>query len=704
MFEVIDLGGMKTVTAKKPCHHVYVVDCSYSMYESLPKMKEHLKNVLSLATNEQDIFSLIYFSSRNKCGTVCSQVPMRELGTVETVKSAIDRWLTPMGSTSFTEPFAEAIKVVGAQSGDFATNFVMLTDGYDNNNPRNSILDSVKPVGSAFDSCSFIEFGWYCDRDLIEEMALTVGGLHLFAESFTDYRKVVEKTFSSDVSSQKIKVQVNKKATHAVYVNAGEIFVIDLADKEGNVIFVPDTVDKVHSVVASDVFSKQLSVEHLLLIGYYGLKTNNNKLTWRCLEKVGDINLIDMYSNAFTRQEISAFTESLKEAVLDESKRFVLGRDENYAPKEDELTVVQLIEFICQKLSGVRIETDSKLFNYSKIGRGRKHVDELPMFVATPGQTPEINGIVTNASRPNVSIRVVRQGSIKLPENDYDLDFIPSQEFKSYTVVRDGLINIKSMPLIMSESNYNLLEAKIAEKSSKKGVVNVISRDGNTVFLMVNFDKLPVVNRDMAKEVKFEHFKNLVACSHHARGLVKGFKSSMPKPDNKVASATMKTTYGEEAANWLASIGYTDRGLNKKTESVEATDFYNAVELSVKVKGLSGLPSLNAVQKKLDAKKALTVSEQLVYAGVRLYEETPEENREAVLKQIQADAKTYDIALANLTYSIILSKGWFTFDENEPQDSNEVAVGEVDFSQVCDPEIDKKATVTVSIENKQIAI
>lgn len=60
MHEVIELAGMKTVKCNQATNHVYLVDVSGSMYGSLPMMRKHLKNTVSMVTQPEDTFSIIY--------------------------------------------------------------------------------------------------------------------------------------------------------------------------------------------------------------------------------------------------------------------------------------------------------------------------------------------------------------------------------------------------------------------------------------------------------------------------------------------------------------------------------------------------------------------------------------------------------------------------------------------------------------------
>ena len=212
MFEVVELGGVKTTTSKSACNHVYVVDVSGSMYGDLPKIRQHLKNIISVVAQEEDTFSIIYFSGRGECGSVFENVEVSDVGTITMMHAAIDRFIQPIGLTGFVDPIEKALSL--NLSGGKLNNFIMLTDGYDNQNRRDTIMAGVDKLPSVFQSISFIEYGYYADRQIIAEMAARVNGVHIFAEGITKYETAFEDVVRGVARVNQIVVDVNKKAKH----------------------------------------------------------------------------------------------------------------------------------------------------------------------------------------------------------------------------------------------------------------------------------------------------------------------------------------------------------------------------------------------------------------------------------------------------------------------------------------------------------
>ena len=685
MFEVIELGDMKTVTTTAATNHVYVVDVSGSMYSSLPKMRTHLKNIVSLVAKEDDTFSVIYFSGRGQCGIVCEGVPVKDLGCVTAVQEAIDRWLTPIGLTGFAEPIELAIKLVASLDQSKFNNFVMLTDGYDNQSKKEDIINSCLKLPTYFESSSFIEYGWYCDRDLLAKMAQASSGFHVFAGSYTEYETVFDSVIVDAVKESRVDVSVNKKAKHAIYIHNGKVAITE-PDSQG-IVRIPETVSRVHSIVPNDVLQKHLSTEHLYVIMYYAAKTNNSKLVWRCLEALGDVYLIDEYTNAFTRQEVQAFLEATHKAAIDPSARLLNGKDLEYIPDENATTVLDIMHSLND--GETKLVIDSPYFSYNRIGRSKEKNDDLPKFVAKPGQTAKITDLVFNSSRPNVSIQTLLEGNIEVPENEFDIKYVPNKQFRNYAVVRDGLLNTTTLPVIVTQHTYHELVQLTDD-------ITVIDNkmDQNMIYAVINLSKTPVIDRAMTKDIDFDVYRNIVKESFVVKGITKGLKYCLSAKDSKTES--MKDTYGEKAAEWLSSIGIRDYGFSPKVSTKESTDFYYSTELECKVKGLSGLASKAAVEKKMKSGKDMTVSEYLVWEGMNLGQGLGDEQLKTLIAGYVQHSRKLDYELSQIVYAVIIGKTWF--EDIELDDEEPLINGSINFYDTYDQKI------TAQIVRKEIKI
>lgn len=650
MFEVISLGGIKTVATKSACNHVYVVDVSGSMYNDLPKVRQHMKNIVTMVAQPDDTFSVIYFSGKGQCGVVFENVLVSDASTIQSMHTAIDRFIKPIGLTGFVDPMKLAMGLNLDSSK--LNNFVFMTDGGENQSSKETVMEQVKQLPSKFQSISFLEYGYYADRAFIAKMAEEVGGIHIFAEGYNKYEEALESAFSAVARVNNIEVKVNKAAKHCIYVYNGKIRIAPVVD---GVVSVPEDTDKVHSIVPKDVLSKQLSEDHLYLIMYYAAKQDNSELVWNVLQVLGDVALINKYSNAFTKQELSDFEDMVEAAVLDESKRFVEGKDTSLVPSKNAPTVVGLLQLLAA--SSAKLVLDSPYWNYKSIGRGRKAENELPRFVKSPMGLLNMNNLAFSSERPNVSISSSVNGVVELPENEFGLKKVPSFITRNYTIVKDGILNVDTIPVVIPKQEF---DENIQQFSHE-----VIEDNGDSLYVVFNLRKIPVINRSMVENVTLGDFARKVAALNEYKASLKVLSGLIEENGGTTAKITgLVNEYGEDAAKWLSSIGVRDYGFSPVgTTSEEATDEYESIQVISKIKGLSSLPALKAVRDKVKENKKLNLGDTLINKYIGAFNSLSKEELEALKESNTKLKRNMETAIAFDVYSLVLGRKWFGEDE-----------------------------------------
>jgi len=120
--------------------------------------------------------------------------------------------------------------------------------------------------------------------------------------------------------------------------------------------------------------------------------------------------------------------------------------------------------------------------------------------------------------------------------------------------------------------------------------------------------------------------------------------------------------------------------------SVEAIDFYMSVVLNTKIKGLSSLPKVEDVMKKIESGAVLKLNEYVMADAIKKYQaqlvsdiylSLGVEQQKGVLKTyletksaiLNKQRRKVLQEIAQIKFSLILSKKWFTefksFDENQ---------------------------------------
>lgn len=650
MFEIVELGGVKTVATKAACNHVYVVDVSYSMYNDLPKIRTHLKNIISMVAQPDDTFSVIYFSSRGQCGVVFENVLVSDVSTVAAMHDAIDRYIKPIGATGFMDPMKKAMEL--NLDPTKVNSYIMLTDGYDNQSNRGDLIVQAGNLPDVFKAVTFIEYGYYADRELLSAMAEAANGTHIFAEGSINYEEAVENAVRGVSRVNNIEVNVNKRAKHAMFEQNGQIKIVPAVD---GVAKVPEDVERVYSVVPGDVLSNKLSEDRLYMILFYAAKTSDSDLVWKCLQAMGDVALVEKYQNAFTKQELSQFEELVSKAVLDPTLRYTQGKDLNAVPNKNAPTTIDLLNLLSASESF--IVTDSPDWSYNRVGRASTTEAALPRFIQSPMSRVSMKGLVFSAERPNVSVQTTLTGQVELPANDLGLPkMVPSFITRNYTIIKDGIRNMEKLPVLFPSSLAPLVEHFAHE---------VIEEADGKCYWVFDLSRIPVINRAMVENVELSTFVKTVEALNTAKASLKVLGALIEEKGGSTAKiAGMIEKYGEEGAKWLSTIGVRDYGFSPVgTKSVEATDEYESIQVVYKIKGLSSLPAISAVRTKVESGKKLNLGDTLISLNLNNLKDLDQDVLIATKDTMTGTKRLLETVMANTVYTLVLGRKWYGDDE-----------------------------------------
>ena len=687
------IGTKKAKKADPPaCHHIAVIDCSYSMYSDLPRIREQLKKRLPKLLKETDLLSIIWFSSRGEHGVLLEAEPVASLTDLQDVNHAIDRWLKPIGLTGFKEPIEDAAKVVAkvAKKG-VAHNLFFMSDGCDNQWARSEILKAVEKAADVLASATFVEYGYYADRPLLTAMAEVSGGSLIFAEDFNSYSPLFESAVTKGISgAPRIEVDldgdpirgfafaIDGDALLTFKVEGGKVqvpedlqsFAYLSPDPVGKVVGKVNTAAKKASTSPTAVGPSEVALAYAA-VSLYSVRMQPN-VVLPLLKALGDVGFIEEFSGLFGKDKYSSFMEATRLAAVGQAtRRFIKGYDPKKVPKEDAFTVIDLLRILDQA-DDSRVLIDHPAFSYSRISRARVtdgslspeeqvEIDNLTTqlagktnitnkiaaivsgkgpglkFVADPAPNGyPISGLTFNETRPNISILVQKDGHVILDENRPDKvpQKLPTFIYRNYAIVRDGLINVEQLPIQVSEGTLDAIK----KQKPPRGVLGKASKKGTRYELVVNLKRLPIINRKMVQEtsaqVLFEKEFEL-ACARAEQKVYNALKKEkFPR-----VSKGFEALYGTDAAEWLKERGITDySGFNPKGRQTEAKDYYVGKELVVKLKGYASLPSVNEVKKRVAAGKALT-------GGAALMSPANDEIKDFLASDVYQKAKNQDKAL-----------------------------------------------------------
>lgn len=643
-------------------HYVFTVDVSGSMYGSIDELRKDLKNKITTLLKPSDSFSLVYFSGKSQAGTVLERFTINGLTDLDAAKQMIDKYIRTVGLTAFAKPLEIAGTLVDSKSVNV---MLFMTDGYNNDCSKEEVMTALKNVAPKFEAIYFVEYGFYCDSAFIAKMAQLSGAQVLNAKGFVDlsdiFTKFVEKDFNPKIE---------------VTVDTASDFVFG-CDKGGNVITyqVENKAVRMSPETSAIVLPEEPNITYnsgvIAAAGY--LQMGNAKKVDEILLKLRDKFLLRKWENCYGKQAILEFRETLQKILTYQISSYSEG--EGLMSTGTAYSVMNLLSDLSDAGAEVIIK------NYSAIGRKmdtdimtqeqRSHMatlkskKEMDAYVESLQPLPFINldadkpvslrNLVFNTSRANVGMLLRYEGYVILPENKWGKTQYDSWIYRNYTVIKDGILNMPTITVNRTKQIEDIL--------TSYGVAHRIVND----LVDIDLTSLPIVTRALVQAVSAQELAKLSFLNERLKATQKvlNFYNKQANP---------KTTDADPEFNeFLKAYGITYNGFAPKGALAESTDVYMAPELDIKIKGLSSLPSVDAVVKAVETGKKLTLSESLMKSALDWYNSLVKlPDYEPILKSstdtnLKAKRQA-DFHIASAVSAIILSKGWFIdktgFDDN----------------------------------------
>lgn len=709
------VNNENVVVIDKKINHVFVVDVSGSMYSELPLIRKQLKNKLSNIMRYGDTISIIWFSGRNDAGILKEEVEVKSLKTLNDLNDAIDKWLVPMGCTAFLKPLnlmEDLIVRVRKNRPDSVFSLMFLTDGYNNDCNFSDVLKTLDKLKFDVSSSTFVEYGYYADSQKLTQMASIMGGEKISCDGFDEFEPVFDNKLSSSImSGKKISVEIpNHLYDFAFSCENGQVLLYNIQDGK---ILVNENLSKVYFFNSQSIGNNYDFDESDKTALYGAVYVLSDKLLNEDAEKLfyllKDNYYYKMLVNAFGKQKLNNFKASIKECISDLSKRYPEGISDIKKIDDNAFCLMNLIQKLAD--SNVLFYPNHEDFNYNRIGRKKvaigdklveadqeklaaaKNVQEM-LEIAKELEEKKINttfidsdlnrgyelsDLVWNEERANLSVRVKFDGKVTLPKNNFGIDDVASYRYKTYTLIKDGILNVTKLPV-----NYSDELAEFLIKNSVQFTTDNSNFNGNkeNLRIVIDLSSLPIINRSMIKNISATELGKLewelLKLQADAKVYGDYRKNLFPKTSKSFADML-----GQECADWLKEIGITDyNGYAPKTQDAESTDFYMSVNLITKIKGVSSLPKVSDVLAKIKSNASLKTSEWLMSNAINEVETVlnSEENKASnneilekfIIKKVnEAVSKKRFVQqkIAETKFAIILSKKWFkefkSFDDNK---------------------------------------
>ena len=702
-----------TVNVAQKTNHIFVVDVSGSMYYDLPLIRTQLKNKLSNLMKEGDTISIVWFSGRHDSGILKEEVEVKSLKTLSDLNDAIDKWLRPVGLTAFLKPLVlvkELVERIKAKRPDSVFSMIFLSDGYNNDCPWNEVISTLKTLENDIVASTFVEYGYYADTQKLTQMASILGGEKVSCDGFDEFDPIFEKKISTSAKSgKKVMVEITDHYLYdfAFSVVEGTVTLYSITDGK---VLVGSDVEEINFFSPVGVNSERVRQVELYAAIYVLADKLLNDDAEKIFYALGDNHYYKMLVNAFGKQKLNSFKSAIKECVVDSTKRFPEGQATIVPVPDDAYCLMNLIEDL-SNTNDCLFYPNHPDFNYSRVGvkrvaRGKdlsaadkkrlaeaKDVDEISKITeelkdknietkfvnSNPDRGYPLTDLVWNSERANLSVRIYIEGDVSLPENKFDISKVASYKYNTFTLVKDGIVNVKKLPVKYSAELHQLLN------DNNVGWELYSMKDAYDNTIVIDLTSIPLINRGMVKEISAKTLAEKEWELMKLKGEKKVYdfyrKELFPK-----TSKSFSEMLGQEAADWLKEVGITDyNGYSPKTDAAEATDFYMSVNLATKIKGLSSLPKVDDVTKKILAGAELKLNEWVMSDAIKnymtqqasdIFQSLSEEQQKGVLKTyletksdlLNKNRRAVLQEIAEIKFALILSKKWFTeftsFDEN----------------------------------------
>ena len=573
-------------------HRIFCIDCSGSMGYSLTEIAVQLKNKIPILIGPNDFMTLIWFSGKGEFGTIFEHISVNDVKDIQNINTAIDRYLHTVGSTGFVEPIRLAKEI--AQKYQEIPQVFFLSDGGENSWDRKECEKAFEEIREAKISLVIVEYQYYCDRLFLGRLAELANATSIFNEDFKDYDNSFELYMQNRIENTSHVIA----STNDVIFMENEQLVIRRPSSTGNIIL-PLSVESAYAIDSSLEIIDTSNPKAIYMGMLYALKDKKPAMMQRLVKELGDVYITRLYSSCFSKQDYSRLTEHIRQCILQpDGNAFREGQNKEYVVKEDAFTVIDLLGLLENDKSS-RFYPYHPSFVYTRISKEVK--DEKVRFVATPSLGSEFT-LVFNQSRANISLGCQVYGYNITEKDDDEEEITSTKAYRNYSVLKDGIKNIKILPVSMSESVFTTLlnEGCILDNSYMK----------NKVY-MVDITNLPVVNRAFVKQP----FLSSEFCNHHLR--IHSLKTEM-KFLKKMYELANKEEDKEDNKE--------DNDEKYKREKRDASivrDFYVAPELQVKIAKCSSIPTVNDKLLSKLSNGTLTISEALfqnIYNEYKNYE------------------------------------------------------------------------------------
>ena len=732
-------------TSAGAIHYINILDRSGSMYRDIDDVIDQAQALFS-QIRAQDFWSLIWFSSPGDFKVLLKGAQYSpKLGELlDTIRSV-------RGTTCFSDPIKETERTIDELS-TIADNVVvtLFTDGCPvvsdvkaEMTLCQSLVTGMKKKIIAFNT---IGFGNYYNREFMQNMSsCSEQGRYVHISNIREFEPVYRETAERARDMTNCSVMLAATGAQIMYQSGKTVLLkddeldLDHVDLDDNriTVLVPEgknsasvlRVDQathavqLHGNGFSDI--KEREIDGVVfkdekcaplapeVIYAYASALYANKKTKRAREIVvrnmGDKRLADAITSSFTYAEMGSTSKMFEEAIVDADTRQINSCDASYIPSPDATCVMEILGVLADSQSKYvpfaykssteglcsteQLQARELLKPYQRVRE--KVVDTQDIFHSLSGEVQApCTDLVYAEDRPNVSLRFTIPGTatlnaraasrVGLPEE------YPVRRYQVHTFIKDGNLNVPHAEFILDAAT----DAYIFVHDVPHTVINKIERR-----IIIHFEKMPVINENMMNDAML----NLSALATATKKMLEN-EAAQKVLKERIKSLHEEVGVSSEMTEDFAALNedqiqvLLDHGIDKRSvyggiskeriERTENSDFYMVREISLYPTGISSLPTVASVVKKMEDGKKLTPREEVIASAIEVAElaeslhETDFEARLELLTNMLESCKSrlvrYRNELSRFKIAMVLQSDYESFSSLEFNDK-----GVAEFDGVC---------------------
>jgi hypothetical protein len=653
-------------------HHIQILDRSGSMSSHIDELIDNVQKVIS-ELNPGDMFSVIWFSSSSECRVLLKGAQIYNDG----VKNLLDSIRSTLSTTCFSIPFQECLNIVNDLESIMPISISLFTDGqpvvnWSIEEEKKRVFTIVDTLKNRVLAINTIGYGNYYDQTFLREISeKSQYGILWHSSEIKQYHGIFNDNF--DRINDIVKEPVHIEGPNILYLNrkfaklTNTQFHLDNIDKEKNQFFLFNDSDfvfeingEIHNTKSFQFTSvpEQTIANFHYALAYCYYYQNERLKSLDILKYLGDKFLIDSHLSSFTYDETAEHLSALKDSLLKPKLRYSSGKCSiNYLPKDDALCVMDILRYL-QNNDTYYVPLSKNIEQYKRIGK--KSEDSFNLFEQTDEEIRcRFSDFVFNKEHLNMSIRFEIPGIIKInpaiaKKNGLETEYKTSK-YRNFTIIKDGNVNIPEIEILINE-NENKKEWEYVKARSKNMIFLGYENIDNKIYgrYIINLKNHPIVNRQMINNSTIENVFGITLLINQYEAYQKMLNFYMSKVKEK--DYLKKTGALKDFTTTQIQI-LEEHGLDKNMhyKGVEVTrklaeqcDSYQSRTLEFYFAGISSLPKVEDLFKKLQESKSLTISLEMLNRG---YEEIKARAKEKNIDLEKVNAELRDFLIEQIAYT-----------------------------------------------------